>query len=510
MYVIDWLAKQAALVPDKLALVDLATGRRISYRDLDERASRFAEFLRDRCGVAPGDRVAVLAHNSSDYVEMLYGCGKIGALQVCLNWRLSVDENRAVLADSGASGLIYGADFDAAARELAAPGGPRRLARLGGAADGVPGYEDALAASSGRPIEMPCRAMDEAWYLLYTSGTTGKPKGVIQTYGMTFFNAINSMLAAKLSRDDVFLSVLPYFHTGGLNVYLNPMIQAGATVHVMPQFDPERTLELLERDITVFFGVPAIYLFLSQHPRFAQADLSGVRVWACGGSPIAGSLLEQYLAKGITICTGFGMTETGPTVFLSDEETARRKVGSVGRPVVYALAKVVDDAGRELGPHERGELIVKGPGITPGYWQNPEATRAAIRDGWLWTGDIAYRDEDGDYYIVDRSKDMFISGGENVYPAEVENVLFQLDGVAEAAVIGVPDARWGEVGKAIIALRPGAALAPEEIASFCRQRLAGYKVPKHFELVPALPRNAAGKVLKEKLRELHGAGAPVP
>ncbi len=505
MYVIDWLAKQAALRPEKVALVDIATARRISYRQLDERASRFAEFLRERCGIAPGERVAVLAHNCTDYFEMLYGCAKVGAIQVCLNWRLSVDENRVVLADSGASGLVYGADFDAAARELGAAGGPRRLARLGGAADGVPGYEEALAQSSGRPIEMPCRAMDEVWYLLYTSGTTGKPKGVIQTYGMTFFNGVNSILSAKLSRDDVLLSLLPYFHTGGLNLYVNPLIQAGGTTYVMQQFDADRTIELLEGGVTVFFGVPAIYLFLSQHSRFAQADFSRVRTWACGGAPIAKSLLEQYLAKGITICTGFGMTETGPTVFLSDEETARRKVGSVGRPVVYALTKVVDDEGRELGPNQRGELLVKGPGITPGYWQNPQATKAAIRGGWLWSGDVAYYDEDGDYYIVDRSKDMFISGGENVYPAEVENVLFQMEAIAEAAVIGVPDAKWGEVGKAIIALKPGVRLAPEAIAKFCRERLAGYKVPKHFEFVPALPRNAAGKVVKPQLRELYGA-----
>jgi fatty-acyl-CoA synthase len=198
------------------------------------------------------------------------------------------------------------------------------------------------------------------------------------------------------------------------------------------------------------------------------------------------------------------MTETGPTVFLADEETARRKPGSVGKPAVYALAKIVDDAGRELPPRQRGELVLKGPGITPGYWQNPDATRAAIRAGWLWTGDIAYRDEDGDFYIVDRSKDMFISGGENVYPAEVEHVLHAMDAIAEAAVIGVPDEKWGEVGKAIVVLRPGAIATAEEITAFCRQRLAGYKTPKHIEFVAALPRNATGKVAKAKLRELYG------
>ncbi|MGH6629363.1 MAG: AMP-binding protein, partial [Burkholderiales bacterium] len=427
-------------------MIDLETGRHFTYRQLDERASRCAEFLREVWRIQPGERVAVLAHNGSDYVELLYACAKIGAIQVCMNWRLSVEENLGVLVDCGAVALAFSAEFDAQAQALAAARGITRLVRLGGAAEGVPGYEEALAARSGRAIEMPCRPMDETWYLLYTSGTTGKPKGVIQTYGMTFFNGVNTAHAAKLSRDDVFLSLLPYFHTGGLNLYLNPLIQLGATIYIMKQFDGERAMELLERDMSVFFGVPAIYLFLSQHPRFAEARFPRMRSWACGGAPIADSLLAQYLAKGVTICTGFGMTETGPCVFLTDEDTARRKLGSVGKPITYALTKVVDSAGRELGPNQRGELLVKGPGVTPGYWNNAEATRAAIRDGWLHSGDIAYYDEDGDYYIVDRSKDMYISGGENVYPAEVENVLFQHEGVAEAAVIGVADEKGGDVG----------------------------------------------------------------
>lgn len=506
MYVMDWLAKQAANYPDKTALVDLAGGRRITYRQFNERASRFAEFLRDRWGIAPGERVAVLAGNSSDYLEMLYGCAKIGAILVCLNWRLSVAEHRSVVEDSTPGALVFGEEFEAAAQQLLADGAMQRALRLGPAGGGIPGYEDCLAAASGATVEMPCRSMDEIWYLLYTSGTTGKPKGVIQTFGMAFFNGVNAMHAAKLSRDDVLLNVLPFFHTGGLNLYANPLIQCGGTVVIMKQFDAEKTLDLLEQEVTVMFGVPAIYLFLSQQPRFARADFSRVRSWACGGAPIPQSLLEQYLAKGVTICFGFGMTETGPTVFLTDEDTARRKIGTVGRPVTYMLTKVVDVATRRvLGPDERGELLIKGPGVTPGYWNNPEATSKAFEDGWLCSGDIAYFDRDGDYYIVDRAKDMYISGGENVYPAEVENVLFQLPEVAEAAVIGVPDAKWGEVGKALVALKPGTELAPEAITAFCRERLAGYKVPRHIELVPALPRNAAGKVEKPKLRQLYGA-----
>ena len=505
MYVIDWLLKQANNHPNKTALVDLATNRRFTYRQFNERASRFGEFLRDRWGIRMGDRVAVLAHNSSDYFEMLYGCGKIGAIMVCLNWRLSVVEHRGVIQDSAPRALVFGHEFDEAAKELLAHGGIEHAMRLGPSAEGVTSYEEALASASGSTVEMPCWSMDDVWYLLYTSGTTGKPKGVIQTYGMTFFNGVNAMHAAKLSRDDVLLSVLPFFHTGGLNLYANPLFQCGGSVVIMKQFDVDKTMELLEGEVTVMFGVPAIYLFLSQHARFAAADFSRVRSWACGGAPISKTLLEQYLAKNVTICFGFGMTETGPTAFLTDEATARTKVGTVGRPVTYTLTKVVDPTTRrELGANQRGELLLKGPGITPGYWNNAEATKNAFQDGWLCSGDVAYYDEDGDYYIVDRSKDMYISGGENVYPAELENVIFQMPEVAEVAVIGVADAKWGEVGKAIVALKPGKAATADEITAFCRARLAGYKAPKHYEFVPALPRNAAGKVEKPKLREMFG------
>lgn len=506
MYVIDWLVKQANRYPEKTALVDLTTGRRLSYPQFNERASRFAEFLRDRWGIGKGERVAVLAHNSSDYLEMLYGCAKIGAVMVCLNWRLSAVEQRAIIADATPRALIFGEEFEATATQLITEAGLEHRMRLGAGPGGAAGYEEALAGASGETVEMPCWPLDEVWYLLYTSGTTGKPKGVIQTYGMVFFNGVNAMHAAQLSRDDVLLSVLPFFHTGGLNLYANPLIQCGGTVVIMKQFDAEQTVVLLEREITVMFGVPAIYLFLSQHPRFGEADFSRVRSWACGGAPISRSLLEVYLAKGITICFGFGMTETGPTVFLTDEGTARAKVGTVGKPVTYMLTKVVDVATRrELGPGERGELLIKGPGVTPGYWNNPEATARAFQDGWLCSGDVAYFDEQGDYYIVDRSKDMYISGGENVYPAEVENVIFQMPQIADVAIIGVPDDRWGEAGKAIIAFKPDQSATPEEIMAFCRERLAGYKVPRHCEFVAQLPRNAAGKVEKPRLRELYGA-----
>lgn len=508
MLIPDWLVKQAQHFPDKTALVDLFSGRSVSYAQLNERASRCAEFLCDQWGLKAGDRVAVLAHNSAEYVELLYACAKLGIVMVCLNWRLSVDELRGIVEDAQPGAIVFGTEFEQAGLVLADAFGIGRRMVLGAARKGAAGYEASLASASGASVVMPWRSHDEIWYLLYTSGTTGKPKGVIQTFGMAFTNAVNGMLAAGLRREDTLLSVLPYFHTGGLNLYMNPMLMCAGTTIIMRQFDVDKTMELLEGGVTVMFGVPAIYLFLSQHPRFEVADFSRVRSWACGGAPIPKSLLEKYLAKNVTICFGFGMTETGPTVFLTDEATARKKVGTVGKPVMYVETRVVDSATRQtLGANQRGELLLRGPGITPGYWNNAEATAKAFEDGWLCSGDIAYWDEDGDYYIVDRSKDMYISGGENVYPAEVENVLFQMEGVAEAAVIGVHDDKWGEVGKVIIAMKPGAEASVEAVVAHCKVRLAGFKVPRHVVFVPALPRNAAGKVEKPRLRREFGGKA---
>ncbi|MBL8490025.1 MAG: long-chain fatty acid--CoA ligase [Rhodocyclaceae bacterium] len=506
MLIPDWLVKNARQFPDKTALVDLFTGRRVSYAALNERASRFAGFMREHWKIQAGDRVAVLAHSSTDYVEMLYGCAKLGAVMICLNWRLAVEELKGVLDDSKPSALVWGEEFDAAGNALSEAFGLTRRMVTGAPREGVAGYEAALAGMSGATIEMPWRREDEVWYMLYTAGTTGKPKGVLQTWGMAHVNAVNNIVHAELTRRDVMLSVLPYFHTGGLNLYMNPMLMLGGTTLIMRQFDVEQTMKLLETEATVFFGVPAIYLFLSQHPRFAAADFSRVRSWAAGGAPVPKSLLEQYLAKGVTICFGFGMTETGPTVFLTDDATARKKVGTVGKPVMYVEGKVVDVQTRKpVGPNERGEMLLRGPGITPGYWNKPEATAKAFQDGWLCTGDIAYVDEDGDFYIVDRSKDMYISGGENVYPAEVENVIFQMEGVAEAAVIGVHDDKWGEVGKAIVALKPGAQVTTEQIVAHCQSRLARFKAPKYVVFVPAVPRNAAGKMDKPTLRQQYGS-----
>lgn len=503
MIAIDLVQKQAECWPKNRAIVDVSSRREYTYEQLNRRASAVAEALRESLGIGKGERVAILAQNRSEFFEVLFGCAKTEIILVPLNWRLAVPELSFILRDSEPEALIYDPAFTEQAAGLREEFPELRTVVLDderGEADAT--YEELLGQTSGNVVFMPPRDMDDTWYILYTSGTTGKPKGAIQTFSMGLFNHLNVGVPLNLTSHDVTLNVLPFFHTGGINLLTMPTLIVGGTAMIMRSFDPEFALKLLSREVSVFFGVPAIYQMLYDHPNFGETDLSGVREWSSGGAPMPVAVLDRYAEHGVNIRQGFGMTETGPTVFLMDERNVRKKVGSVGRPQMYALVRVVDGEENDLPPDEVGELLVKGPAITPGYWQQPEKTRETFTDdGWLRTGDLAQRDEDGYYYIVDRAKDMFISGGENVYPAEVENVLYQHPEVAEAAVIGVPDEKWGEVGLAAVVRRPDQNLSAEELIEFCGDRLARYKIPKRIEFVDALPRNAAGKVIKSELRE---------
>lgn len=496
----DLSHKRAQISPEQLALVDTDSGRELSYRELDARASRLAHVLRDAYALPPGTRVAILCQHTAEFYEALFACAKAELILVPLNWRLSVSELEFILRDCEPALMIYDAAFKAQAQELAQRPG---MSLLGFGTD-EPEYEQRLAAAVAEPMVMPTQDGDATWYIIYTSGTTGKPKGVIQTFTMALANYLNIGVPSALTEADATLNLLPQFHVGGINLYTLPTFFAGGTAYVMRSFDPAKALKLLSEKISVFLGVPAVYLMLAQQPEFEQLRFTRMRVWASGGAPLPVAVVERYAERGVIIRQGFGMSETGPTVFLIDQEHALSKAGAVGRPQLYVDVKVVDAAGKALPPGEAGELLIKGPGVTPGYWQNPDKTREAFTDdGWLISGDIARYDEDGYFYIVDRAKDMFISGGENVYPAEVENTLFRHPQVKEAAVIGVPDAKWGEVGLAVVAVK--AAVPAEEIIAFCREHLAAYKIPKRVEFVDALPRNAAGKVVKPELRQRYGA-----
>jgi fatty-acyl-CoA synthase len=348
--------------------------------------------------------------------------------------------------------------------------------------------------------------------IMYTSGTTGHPKGAMITHGMNFINCVNLGFPAQISSQTVQLVVLPLFHTGGLNCYANPVIHAGGRILLMREFDPGEALRVIgdpSYEVTHFFAVPAPYQFMMHHPDFVKTDLSRLRVAGVGGAPCAEAILRTWIDRGVDLMQGWGMTETSPAGTVLDAVDAVRKIGSAGKALMHTEIKIEDAAGNEVADGAVGELLIRGPNITPGYWNNPEATESSFVDGWLKTGDAARCDDEGYIYIVDRWKDMYISGGENVYPAEVENVIHQLPQILEAAIIGVPDDRWGETGKAVIVVKPGEALDEETVITHCRANLAKFKIPQSVVFVNELPRTATGKVLKRELRaDLLGKDAP--
>lgn len=510
MYHFDWIARHAERTPGKLAMVDGHTGRQFTYAQLNGRANRFASFLHDTLGIRQGDRVSILAQNSSDYYEVLFACGKMGAILNTLNWRLAVPELEFILDDCTPRVLIYEPSFSEAVDALRPRLDCEYYVVMGekapqGTPEGAWTYESALAAGDAQGVPMPLLSYTDTWAILYTSGTTGRPKGAQVTYGNFFYNAVGMGRAIDLTSEDVNINVLPAFHAGGLGLYAGPIFHAGGTLIVMRAFDAGELLRLMEEwRVTVLLLIPSIYLMLAQFPDLRRFDLSAVRHWGSGGSSLPPSLVQQYAEKGIIIQQGFGMTETGPTVFIITRENAVRKAGSVGKPVLHTSVCIMDRDRNILGPNEVGELCIRGGNVTTGYWNRPEATAEAIVDGWLHSGDAAMYDKEGFYYIVDRWKDMFISGGENVYPAEVENAIYHHPAVAEVAVIGVPHPRWQEVGRALVVLKEGHTLTEAEIIEFCQGELARYKIPKSVVFLEALPRTAAGKVLKRELREAFG------
>ena len=495
----DWIAHFGRRTPDKLAVVDLASERRFSYAHFDVRISRLAAHLRDQHRIARGDRVAVLALNTSDTLEVQFACGRLGAVFLPLNTRLTVPELQYIVGDAAPSLMIHDAELADIALAVA------KLCKVASTLLLGPGgsYEAAIAAA--KPLDrLEVVTLDDISTIMYTSGTTGQPKGAIITHGMTFWNCVNLGGPAYISPSSVLLTVLPLFHTGGLNCYTNPVLHAGGTVLIMRAFDPGLALQLISDPscrINAFFGVPSIYQFMAQHPAFATSDFSRLVIGGVGGAPMPVPLLKVWEQRGVALQQGYGMTETSPAVMTLDREDAARKAGSSGKPVLHTEVRIVRPDGTDADVGELGELWVRGPNITPGYWNRPDANASSFTDGWLHTGDAARIDEEGFYYIVDRWKDMYISGGENVYPAEVENVLHQLTAIAEAAVIGIPSEQWGEVGMAIIAVKPGQSITEAEIDAHCEANLARFKRPRVIKFVDALPRNATGKIHKPTLRK---------
>ena len=497
----DWTAHHAGVRGDKVAIVDLDTGSETTYAELDQRASRLAAWMQSQ-GMVKGDRVAILAPNCPEIFETAFACAKIGVICLPLNWRLTVPELEYILQDSSPKLLINDVKFakesDALVRLCKTP-----LQLQLDVADANSSYALTVANSDGDYQAVACNHDDVAM-IMYTSGTTGHPKGAMITFGMNFYNAVNLGLPAGVNSNTVQLVVLPLFHTGGMNCYANPILHAGGRILLMRDFEPGRALSVIgnpELGVTHFFGVPAPYQFMMQHPDFAATDLSRLQTAGVGGAPCAEAILRGWIDRGVALVQGWGMTETSPGGTMLEPEDAIRKIGSAGKCLLHTEVKIVDDDGNDLPWGEVGELLIRGPNITPGYWNNPEATAKSFVDDWLRTRDAARFDEEGFIYIVDRWKDMYISGGENVYPAEIENVLYQLPEVAEAAIIGIPDDRWGETGKAVVVVKPDQQLSADDVVAHCLKNLAKFKVPASVEFIDALPRNATGKVLKRNLRD---------
>ncbi|MFC4591590.1 acyl-CoA synthetase [Sphaerisporangium corydalis] len=491
----SWPRRRARKTPNRVAIVH--DGRAMTYGELDERVSRLARALRG-LGVGRGDRVAYLGENHPALLETLFAAGTLGAVFVPLNTRLSGAEIGYMLADSGSSVLVHGAGSQADPAEAAAALPLRTV-------DVHDGYEAMLARAVGGSAGEPV-SLEDPLIMMYTSGTTGTPKGAVLTHGNITWNSVNVLVDVDLAADEVTLVMAPLFHTAALNMTCLPTLLKGGRVLIERGFETGRTFELVERHaVTMLFGVPAMFAALAAAPGWPDADLSSVRNLLCGGSPVPESLIRVYLARGLSFVQGYGMTEASPGALLLDREMSGPKAGSAGVPHFFTDVRVVRPDGTEVGQGERGEVVVRGPNVMSGYWRRPDDTEAALMgDGWFRSGDIAVVDPDGYVSIVDRAKDMIISGGENIYPAEVENVLYGHPDVAECAVIGVPHDRWGEVGKAIVVLRPGAVPDEAALLAFAAGLLGRYKVPKSAVFVTALPRNASGKIIKSRLRAHHG------
>lgn len=485
----DMAAKRAELSPDGLAFHDTTSGRDWSFGKINEAANAVAAGLLER-GLSEGDRIAILCQNRAEFFVTLFACQKTGLVLCPLNWRQPAPELVETLAPVGASLIIADAAFEAVAGETAAGVGAPLLS----IERDLAGWIERGGASINAPVPA-----QRAWYLLFTSGTTGLPKAVIQTAAMAWANAVNIGQAIDITSGDRTACFLPLFHTAGINLYTLPIFLTGGATTVLPKFEPEQMRDLLAAGlINQFFAVPAVYQALSLTPGIDGIDWAAIRC-GCGGAPLPEHLIHFFAERGAKVLNGMGMTETGPTVFLMDEAHAAQKIGSVGKPQSLTQVRL---AGVPDGAEGAGELQIKGPGVTPGYFNDAESTAKSFsQDNWLKTGDVARRDADGYYFIVDRIKDMYISGGENVYPAEVERILHTHPSILEAAVIGVPDEKWGEVGAAFILLREGEPLDPECLRPWCRERLAAYKVPAHIRIVRDFARTAAGKIRKPVLLE---------
>lgn len=500
----NWPTIHALRSPERVALIDGDTGAALTFAELERRTNALADVL-TRKGIRPGDRVALVTLNSPQMLEVLLAAAKLGAVTVPINFRLSAPEIRYVLQDCAAALVFHSAQLAPTVRDAISDTYIREAIEIPSAqqrAAGEPSAYEELIASGDPARVVRTVGHEDLCVLMYTSGTTGLPKGAMLTHGNFLWNAIHNITTGDgLSWRDVNLTAAPMFHIGALGIYTMPMVYLGATSVILESFAPEAWSEAIERHrVSVAFAVPAMWAAINASAGIGTRDMSSLRVAISGGAPCPVVLIEAMRARGVAFTEGFGLTETAPIACVLGAEDVVAHAGSIGKPVLHVDFRIVAD-GRDVEVGEVGELVMRGPNIFVGYWQKPDATRDALRDGWFYSGDLATVDADGFYTLVDRKKDMVITGGENVYPAEVEQALYRHPGIAEVAVIGVPDEQWGEAVVAIAVLKPGAAAGEPELIDWIRERLAHFKCPRQFVFIDALPRTATGKVLKRDLRK---------
>jgi len=482
---LDWLKKWNQYSPENIALKDGDSGREISYSGLFTLVCKTAGYLKEKHNISNGERVAVIAVNELDYIVLFFAMQRLGAILVPVNYRLTEREIAHIIADSQPRLVVYQKEFIQAVRSFEHLEEFEVLVKNSSLSDKM--YSE-FSAEPNDPL-----------MILYTSGTTGSPKGAVLTHSGVFWNSINTSISLNLTQSECAVIFLPLFHTGGWNVLTTPILHRGGKIVLLKKFDAELILKSSsENKATLLFGVPTTMDMMARQPEFSKMDLSSIRYAIVGGEPMPIELIKTWHAKGIPVRQGYGLTEFGPNVFSLHQDSSMRKIGSIGFANFYVETKVVDEKGKQLEANQVGELILKGPMCMKEYWKNDSATAETIRDGWLYTGDLVKFDDEGYFYVVGRRKDMFISGAENVYPAEVEQVLRQLKGVKEAAVIGVPDAKWGEVGKAFL-VKEFSGLTEEAVLDHCLQNLAKYKIPKKIVFLDQLPKGDSGKILKKNL-----------
>jgi fatty-acyl-CoA synthase len=504
MNVGDWIRKWSVLTPHKKALY--FEDQPFTYQEVNRRVNQLCDLLLES-GVKRGDRVAVLLHNCHQYIEIFFGLSKIGAILVPLNWRLAGPELEFILRDSGSRTLVFEPEFEEVVSSI------RSHLNLSNGnyftigdpcPDWAMEYEKAIEKKSAcEPCGNGFSGDEDPHIIMYTSGTTGIPKGAVLSHRKTFYNVLNADLFNDLTSKDIAIVMRPMFHSGGLLVDAAPILYKGGTLILKKRFRPNEILEAIQKYRVTLLELPAtVYQFILQQCDLSKYDMSSVRRYMTGGERIPESLLKEYHKKGILICQIFGQTEASTITFLPPEQAAQ-KIGSVGLPVFHGEVRIIDRTGQEVSPGEVGEIVIKGPTTMSGYWNRPDLTAETMPDGWLHTGDLAKRDEEGYIYIVDRERDMYISGGENVYPAEIEKVLLTHPKILDAGVVGVPDEKWGEVGKAYIVLKPGETMSEEEVLKFLRGKVGKYKIPKFLEFVEELPKTASGKIQKFLLKQWH-------